>query len=106
MPFPAAKGPKKGTLTQRQRGSRLDAKTAPQGVTIAREFTLEMLIQRAGRPVAKAALADSVFGFGDEANINAIDSYVHRVREKLEGSDVGIATLRGLGYVLRRQNGG
>jgi DNA-binding response OmpR family regulator len=28
------------------------------------------------------------------------------VRKKLEGSDVGIATLRGLGYVLRKQNGG
>ena len=25
---------------------------------------------------------------------------------KLEGSDVGIVTLRGLGYVLRRRNGG
>jgi len=67
---------------------------------------LEMLIQRAGKPVAKAALAESVFGFDDEANPNAIEIYVHRVRKKLEGSDVGIATLRGLGYVLRRQNGG
>jgi len=38
-PFPTTTGQKEGTLTQRQRGSRLDAKTAPQGVTIAREFT-------------------------------------------------------------------
>jgi two-component system response regulator TctD len=67
---------------------------------------LETLIQHVGRPVAKAALAESVFGFDDEANPNAIEIYVHRVRKKLEGSDVGIATLRGLGYVLRRQNGG
>jgi two-component system response regulator TctD len=67
---------------------------------------LEMLLQRAGKPVAKAALAQSVFGFEDDANPNAIEIYVHRVRKKLEGSDVGIATLRGLGYVLRKQNGG
>jgi two-component system response regulator TctD len=67
---------------------------------------LEMLLQRAGKPVAKSVLAQSVFGFEDEANPNAIEIYVHRVRKKLEGSDVGIATLRGLGYVLRKQNGG
>jgi two-component system response regulator TctD len=67
---------------------------------------LEMLLQRAGKPVAKAALAESVFGFEDDTNPNAIEIYVHRVRKKLEGSDVGIATLRGLGYVLRKQNGG
>ena len=67
---------------------------------------LETLIQHVGRPVAKAALAESVFGFDDEANPNAIEIYVHRVRKKLEGSDVGIAILRGLGDVLRRQNGG
>jgi two-component system, OmpR family, response regulator TctD len=67
---------------------------------------LETLIQHVGKPVPKAALAESVFGFDDEANPNAIEIYVHRVRKKLEGSDVGIATLRGLGYVLRRQNGG
>src|SRR6266478_10184910 len=35
---PRLKG--RDTDTQRQRGSGLDAKTAPQGVTIAREFTV------------------------------------------------------------------
>ena len=40
-PFPADTRQKEGDAdTQRQRGSQLDAKTAPQGVTIAREFTV------------------------------------------------------------------
>jgi hypothetical protein len=56
--------------------------------------------------IAKSALAEMVFGFDDEANPNAIEIYVHRVRKKLEGSDVSIATLRGLCYVLQRRNGG
>jgi len=67
---------------------------------------LETLIKRAGKPVPKGVLAETVFGFSDEVNPNAIEIYVHRVRKKLEGSDVGIATMRGLGYVLRRQNAG
>jgi len=62
---------------------------------------LETLIRRAGRPVLKDILAESIFGFNDDGNPTATEVYVHRVRRKLEGSDVGIVTLRGLGYVLR-----
>src|SRR5208282_5607199 len=35
-------GQQKGTLTKRQRGSRLDAKNTPQGVIIANEFTVSI----------------------------------------------------------------
>jgi two-component system response regulator QseB/two-component system response regulator TctD len=62
---------------------------------------LEALVLRAGRPVRKEALFTTVFGHDDEAAPSAIEIYVHRLRKKLEGSGVGIATLRGLGYVLR-----
>ena len=63
---------------------------------------LEALILSAGRPVPKERLMENVFGFDDEAGPSAIEVYVHRVRRKLEGGDVGIVTLRGLGYMLRR----
>ncbi|MNN28459.1 Transcriptional regulatory protein tctD [compost metagenome] len=33
-------------------------------------------------------------------NPDAIEIYVYRLRKKLEGSGVGIVTLRGLGYLL------
>lgn len=34
------------------------------------------------------------------ASSDAIEIYIHRLRKKLEGADVAIVTLRGLGYVL------
>jgi two-component system OmpR family response regulator len=33
---------------------------------------------------------------------NAIEVYVHRLRKKIEDSDVVISTVRGLGYCLQR----
>ncbi|MGV1758698.1 DNA-binding response regulator [Rhizobium sp. AC27/96] len=62
---------------------------------------LEHLIMKAGTTVTKTTLSESVFGFDDLADTSAIEIYVHRVRKKLEGSTVQIATLRGLGYLLR-----
>lgn len=67
---------------------------------------LEALVMRAGRPIAKNMLTENVFGLDDDANPNAIEIYIHRLRRKLDGSGVGIATLRGLGYALRRENEG
>ncbi len=62
---------------------------------------LEQLIRRTGRTFSKTALAETIFGFDDDADPSAIEIYVHRLRKKLDGSSVGIATLRGLGYMLR-----
>lgn len=62
---------------------------------------LETLIRRSGRPVSKDALVDSTYGFDEEVNASAIEVQIHRVRRKLEGSPVAIATLRGLGYMLK-----
>lgn len=73
----------------------------PLSLTPREHTVLEALIVRVGRAVSKAKLATTVFGFDDEANPNAIEIYVHRVRKKLEGSDVGILTVRGLGYILK-----
>lgn len=66
---------------------------------------LELLIRRGGRPISKNELAARVFGLDDETNASAIEIYVHRLRKKLEGQDVLIHTVRGLGYVLRLQHG-
>ncbi|MBN8891705.1 MAG: DNA-binding response regulator [Acetobacteraceae bacterium SCN 69-10] len=78
----------------------------PLALTPREHAVLETLLLRAGRPVPKTALAESVFGFDDEADHSAVEIYVHRVRKKLEGGTVGIVTLRGLGYMLRVADGG
>ncbi|ANM14759.1 MULTISPECIES: response regulator [unclassified Rhizobium] len=67
-----------------------------------REYAvLEQLVMKLGNTVSKASLSESVFGFDDEADPSAIEIYIHRLRKKLESSSVQIATLRGLGYLLR-----
>jgi two-component system, OmpR family, response regulator TctD len=75
----------------------------PMSLTPREHSVLEALIRKAGQTVPKTGLIDSVFGFDDEAAPNAVEIYVHRVRKKLEGSAVTIATLRGIGYLLRHQ---
>ena len=64
---------------------------------------LEVLLSRAGKAVAKGALHDRVFALEETASAEAIEVYIHRLRRRLQGSGVGIVTLRGLGYVLERQ---
>jgi len=65
---------------------------------------LEGLITRPGSAVSKEKLFGQVFALEDDANLDAIDLYIHRVRKKLEklGPDAPtITTLRGIGYLLQ-----
>lgn len=80
------------------------ARVAGQVVELsAREIgLLEVLLLRAGRLVSKEQLVDHLCGWGDEVSNNAIEVYVHRLRKKLEHSDVRIVTVRGLGYSLEK----
>nr|WP_294863999.1 response regulator [uncultured Pseudogulbenkiania sp.] len=65
---------------------------------------LEALMRRAGQPVNRERLFSQVFSLDDEVNPEAIEIYIHRLRKKLEGSDVAITTLRGLGYLLEERH--
>ncbi|MFO1143206.1 MAG: response regulator transcription factor [Amaricoccus sp.] len=69
-----------------------------------REFSLlEALIANRSRVMPKERLFDRMFSMDEEeVGLNAIETYVARLRKKLEGSGVGIRTLRGLGYQLVR----
>ena len=69
----------------------------------ARELgVLEVLLQRVGRLVSKEQIVDHLCEWGEEVSHNAIEVYMHRLRRKLEGGGVRIATVRGLGYCLER----
>jgi two-component system, OmpR family, response regulator len=71
----------------------------------AREFALlECLMRRAGEPVSKAMILESVWGYDFDPGSNVVDVLVHRLRAKLDracGRET-IKTLRGVGYVLAR----
>ncbi len=69
----------------------------------ARELgVLEALMLRAGQVVSKERLVGTLSGWDDDLGANAIEVYVHRLRKKLEHSDMQIRTVRGLGYLLER----
>ncbi|RJF97285.1 response regulator [Noviherbaspirillum saxi] len=79
---------------------------APLALTPREHAVLEALLTRAGRAVSKEKLFDDVFALDDEANLDAIEIYVHRLRKKLERAGPGrvaITTLRGLGYLLEEK---
>ncbi|GFE66207.1 response regulator transcription factor [Litoreibacter roseus] len=61
---------------------------------------LELLINATGKIFSKQKLADRLFSFDDDASENAIEVYIARLRKHLEGSELKITTLRGLGYRL------
>ncbi len=69
-----------------------------------REYAvLEILISKPGQAVAKDKLFSGVFTLEDDANKDAIEIYVHRLRKKLDQLSAGkvvIVTLRGIGYLL------
>lgn len=61
---------------------------------------LSALLLRSGAPVGKSQLYGKVFSHDSSAGPDAIEVVLHRLRRKLEGSDVRIVTVRGLGYML------
>ncbi len=73
---------------------------APLTLSARESAVLALLMRRVGRVVSKEALLADMDADDGELGDNAVEVYVHRVRRKLEGSGVGIRTLRGLGYLL------
>jgi two-component system OmpR family response regulator len=61
---------------------------------------LELLLLRAGQVVEKQMLLEKLFSYDEEAGVNAIELYVHRLRKKLEPAGIHVRTIRGLGYLL------
>lgn len=66
---------------------------------------LELLMNRYGRVVSKDQLAEHLTGMEEEIGQNAVEVYVHRLRKKLEPLGIAVRTLRGLGYLLEKNDG-
>jgi two-component system response regulator TctD len=75
----------------------------PLALTPREHAVLEQLMLKAGHTVSKAMLSAAVYDFEADADPSAIEIYVHRVRKKIEGGNVRIVTLRGLGYLLKAE---
>lgn len=67
----------------------------------AREFELLWeLMTPPGRVLSKSELSQRLSDTSEALGDNALESFVSRLRRKLQGSGAAIRTLRGLGYVL------
>jgi len=91
-----------GALTLDTSGRRAMLGSAPLELSSRELGVLEVLMLRSGRVVNKEQLAEQLYGWGEEVGSNAIEVYVHRLRKKLEPSGIVIRTIRGLGYLLEK----
>jgi DNA-binding response OmpR family regulator len=65
----------------------------------AREFALlQLLLENAGRVLSRSQIEQSLYGWREEPDSNALEVHIHHLRKKL-GSDL-IRTLRGVGYTI------
>lgn len=66
-----------------------------------REFVLlQMLMENAGRVLSREQITQSLYGWGDDIDSNALEVHIHNLRKKF-GNDT-IITIRGVGYMLER----
>lgn len=64
-----------------------------------REFgVLRALMERGGSTVSRAILEETLYGWQEEVESNAVEVHVHHLRAKLGAGFIG--TVRGLGYRL------
>lgn len=70
-------------------------------LTRREQILLEIFLTHKNRVFDKHELLTKLFGLEAESNENAVELYVGRLRRKIEGADLEIKTLRGLGYQAR-----
>lgn len=64
-----------------------------------REFALlHKLLENEGRVLSRESLTQSLYGWGEEVDSNALEVHIHNLRKKL-GNDF-ILTIRGIGYMI------
>lgn len=71
-------------------------------VLSARECAILIdLLEHRGTALSRARLEESLYGWNEEVESNAVEVHVHNLRRKL-GADL-IKTIRGVGYLIRKE---
>ncbi len=67
-----------------------------------REFALlHVLLENAGRVLSREHLTQSLYGWGEEVDSNALEVHVHNLRKRF-GQEF-IRTVRGIGYTIEKE---
>lgn len=75
----------------------------PVDLSRREQALLQALLHNRGRVLSTEQLKDSIYGFGDELESNALNVHIHHLRSKL-GKGI-VETVRGLGYRLGTVDG-
>ena len=68
-----------------------------------REFALlECFLRHPGQVMTRDQLLDQAWPYGVAVTLNAVDAYVHYLRDKLGPAASRIETVRGVGYRMRQ----
>ena len=59
------------------------------------------LLEHRGTALSRARLEESLYGWNEEVESNAVEVHIHNLRKKL-GSEL-IKTIRGVGYLIRKE---
>jgi two-component system OmpR family response regulator len=86
--------------------SRLFAGDVQVPLTPRELHVLRRLLRNAGRVVTKAHLTETLAALNEDIGDKTIEVYIHRIRQKIQGNDVEIVTVRGFGYLLRQLTAG
>lgn len=91
-----------GLLSFDREGRRATLHGAPLDLSPREWLLLDLLLTQHGKVVTKEQIGQAWAGEGNEPGAvgGALEVYIHRLRRKLEGSGLGIRTVRGLGYLL------
>lgn len=67
-----------------------------------REFALlQKLLENVGQVLSREQIAQSLYGWEEEVDSNALEVHIHNLRKKLNA--VYIRTIRGVGYMLEKE---
>ena len=67
-----------------------------------REFALlEKLLENAGHVLSRDQLMQSIYGWDEDVDSNALEVHIHNLRKKLNANY--IRTIRGVGYMVEKQ---
>ncbi|MFT3955549.1 MAG: response regulator transcription factor [Piscinibacter sp.] len=77
---------------------------SPMELTPREAAMLRALLARPGQAVAKERLVETVFP-GEDVQPDAIEVVAYRLRKRLAATGVQLVTLRGLGYLLKAEQG-
>ncbi|MFC0336147.1 two-component system, OmpR family, response regulator TctD [Kushneria avicenniae] len=91
-----------GQLALHVSTQRLELKGTALALPTREQRLLACLLRRSEQIISRAELMADTFGDDETPGDNALEVYVHRLRRRLDGSDLRIRTVRGMGYRLEQ----